>query len=325
MLKITRLKNSNVKILKPILLQYEYKPYRQYFTKSDDSKLNRYFLKKVDSLLSNKGTQNLVVKENSEIAGILSWSESLWDSQQLGIKMARINQLIVRKDIHNTYIIKKLLTSVTKRCKHRSIKYLFHRVEVDDLLTFQILEKAGFQLQDVIINFCFNLRTSRIPLFKSKFVIIRPYRSKDLRCLQEIARTSFIYDRFHSDPQLNKKRSDQLHAAWISNACQGLADIVLVAELNKRVVGFVSCKVDKLSERYLPFSFGTIDLIAVDRDVQGRGVGKALMRKALDWFSDKVDIIEVGTQVRNYPALRLYQKLGFKIVSANFSLRKWFS
>ena len=84
MLKITRLKNSNVKILKPILLQYEYKPYRQYFTKSDDSKLNRYFLKKVDSLLSNKGTQNLVVKENSEIAGILSWSESLWDSQQLG-------------------------------------------------------------------------------------------------------------------------------------------------------------------------------------------------------------------------------------------------
>ena len=59
--------------------------------------------------------------------------------------------------------------------------------------------------------------------------------------------------------------------------------------------------------------------------MRGQGIGEALMRKALDWFSDKVDIIEVGTQVRNYPALHLYQKLGFEIVSANFSLRKWFS
>lgn len=325
MLKIARLKSSNVKILESMLLQYEYKPYRQYFTKADDSKLNNYFLAKVGSLLSNEGTENLVAMKNSELVGLLSWSETSWDSQRLGIKMARINQLIVQMATSNTYLIKKLLSSIIERCKVKKIKYLFHRLDIDDLLTLQILEKLGFELQDVIVNFCFKLRVSKNSLLKSNFAIIRPYRSEDLSSLREIARTSFIYDRFHSDPRLNKKRSDQLHAAWISNACQRLADIVLVAKLKRKVVGFVSCKVDKLSKRYLPISFGYVDLIAVDRDVRGQGIGEALMRKALDWFSDKVDIIEVGTQVRNYPALHLYQKLGFEIVSANFSLRKWFS
>lgn len=324
MLRIMQLESSHVRILEPLLLEYEYKPYRHYFTGSDRSQLNRYFLKKVGSLISDERAENLVATRNGKIIGLISWAESLWDSRQLRIKMARVNQLMVQEYIPNASVIKELLFAVIEKCKVRNIKYLFHRLDADDLLTLEILENAEFQLQDVIVNFSFNLGASRISPSRYTPIVVNPYRTKDLSSLREIAGTSFIYDRFHSDPRINKERASQLHAAWISNACRGLADVVLVAKLNKKVVGFVSCKIDKLTKKYLPVNFGTIDLIAVDKDVRGEGIGEALLRKAMDWFSGKVDMIEVGTQVRNYPALRLYQKLGFRIVSANFSLRKWF-
>lgn len=36
-----------------------------------------------------------------------------------------------------------------------------------------------------------------------------------------------------------------------------------------------------------------------------------------------MDIVEVGTQLRNIPASRLYEDCGFRLVASNLSLRKW--
>lgn len=321
MFKITTLKSSDIKVLESILLKYKYKPYQQYFSKSNVKELNIYFFEKIKNILSNKRNENLFAINNDKTTGILSWAEALWDSQQLGIKMARINRIICQ----NSSVTRKLLDSVVKKCRLKNIKYLFYRLNADDLSTLSILKEAGFQVQDVIVKLCFDVRSLRGVSGKNNFILIRSAKSKDLPLLRKIARTSFIYDRFHSDSKLSKKRSDELHAAWISNSFRGLADIVLVAELNKKVVGFITCKVDKLSKRKLPLSFGVIDLVAVGKNVQGRGIGQVLVSGALDWFRDKVDIVEVGTQVTNYTALHLYQKVGFKIILASFSLRKWFS
>jgi ribosomal protein S18 acetylase RimI-like enzyme len=50
----------------------------------------------------------------------------------------------------------------------------------------------------------------------------------------------------------------------------------------------------------------------------------AITRGALDWFRDQgVDIVEVGTQLSNIPASRLYESCGFRLVASSLSLRKW--
>jgi ribosomal protein S18 acetylase RimI-like enzyme len=53
-------------------------------------------------------------------------------------------------------------------------------------------------------------------------------------------------------------------------------------------------------------------------------VAKALTYSALDWFRDQgVDIVEVGTQLRNIAASRLYESCGFRLVASSLSLRRW--
>ena len=50
-----------------------------------------------------------------------------------------------------------------------------------------------------------------------------------------------------------------------------------------------------------------------------------IIRLAIEWFKNKdVRKIEVVTQGRNIPALRLYQKCGFQIQSLQIWYHKWF-
>jgi RimJ/RimL family protein N-acetyltransferase len=53
----------------------------------------------------------------------------------------------------------------------------------------------------------------------------------------------------------------------------------------------------------------------VDRDWRNRGVGTALMRRAIEWARGTGVLTRLQLQVfaRNAPAIHLYQKLGFQI------------
>jgi ribosomal protein S18 acetylase RimI-like enzyme len=59
---------------------------------------------------------------------------------------------------------------------------------------------------------------------------------------------------------------------------------------------------------------GFLQRLAVDPDEQGRGLGGALVTDALRWMKRRgVDRAVVNTQERNEGAVRLYERLGFRI------------
>ena len=59
---------------------------------------------------------------------------------------------------------------------------------------------------------------------------------------------------------------------------------------------------------------GFLQRLAVDPDAQGRGLGGALVADALRWMKRRgVDRAVVNTQERNTGAVRLYERLGFRI------------
>ncbi|MEJ5338680.1 MAG: ribosomal protein S18-alanine N-acetyltransferase [Aquificaceae bacterium] len=55
--------------------------------------------------------------------------------------------------------------------------------------------------------------------------------------------------------------------------------------------------------------------IAVRKDLWGRGYGKKLMEFLVEYFRDKAQRILLDVRRSNIRAIRLYQSLGFKIVS----------
>ena len=91
---------------------------------------------------------------------------------------------------------------------------------------------------------------------------------------------------------------------------------VLVSEADGRLAGF-------LSLLRWPQATGAVDDIAVRPDLQGRGLGEAMMRWALAWFRQEgmrrawLDVL-----LDNAPALSLYKKLGFTPGTTGLTYRR---
>lgn len=84
-----------------------------------------------------------------------------------------------------------------------------------------------------------------------------------------------------------------------------------VAEENGRVVGMCAVVPGKSLRR----GHSAAVAVMVDADYQGRGIGKALMKKALSEADEalKLHRLELSVVTGNKPAVALYEKLGFKI------------
>ena len=93
-----------------------------------------------------------------------------------------------------------------------------------------------------------------------------------------------------------------------------------MAEKDSEVVGYVMCRVEIDFSQFslIPFSSpkkGHIISIAVLPEHQRKGIGRALMEKALKnmvkIYNAKRCYLEV--RVSNYPAINLYKKIGFEV------------
>lgn len=235
-----------------------------------------------------------------------------WDSEQLGLKTARL--LSSKRSKSNFF----KLDSVIKKCQKEGIQYLVARFDIKDWIAIQYLMRANFETVDIILNWKLDLQNF-FPTISGK-ILVRPFINSDLSILMKIARVSFIFDRYHSDNIINKRRADMLHAQWIKNSCAEPKNTVLVAELNRIPVGFISLKfVMKEGVKT-----GVIDLVAVDSHFRKHSIGQTLVEKALEHLKKIVKVAEVGTQLRNFPAWNLYQKVGFGLNGAFVTLRSCF-
>ncbi|RJO62322.1 N-acetyltransferase [candidate division WS5 bacterium] len=98
-----------------------------------------------------------------------------------------------------------------------------------------------------------------------------------------------------------------------------------VAILANQVVGLVSVSIKerRRTEHIVPGNFAYITELGVKKDFRGHGIGRNLMDVALDWIKNQKGILEVVLNVRSFneDAIKLYQSLGFEIVSYRMSKR----
>ena len=130
-----------------------------------------------------------------------------------------------------------------------------------------------------------------------KEVELRRAREEDLPEIQMIERVSFInpYSTFYQKHLLKH------------------ADIYYVAMYRGKIIGYIIARVEN---RGLPGvdvgKIGHIVSIAIHPDYRRRGLGKLLMSRAEEELK-RMGCRRVFLEVRvsNYPAIKLYQKLGY--------------
>jgi len=172
------------------------------------------------------------------------------------------------------------------------------------------LENAGFRYVDTALQFGMSAITT-IPGNASG---IRHAANGDRVAVADLARSSFVWSRFHQDPAVPADLANEIKASWAANYFSGMrGDHMIVAESGGRIVGFLQ----------LLHAAGdlVIDLIAVAAEARGRGLAGAMIRHAAQTCGTFGRLV-VGTQAANAESVKVYQRLGFQLMTANLILHR---
>jgi GNAT superfamily N-acetyltransferase len=275
-------------------------------------------------LLQEERTLKIVLRRHGEVAGLACLIPLDWDSEQFGFPAARLEIVCAHEDHPQSLADRhELLERISDLCRRQSVCHLTARVDADELVTIHSLEHSGFELIDGIQTL-----SVRLPAPGPEAVAacdVRLYRTADLDQILEIARTAYVCDRFHSDSALSTSKADRINEAWVRNCCLGrMADAVIVGAYGDTVLGYVTCKIDTEATRLLGAGCGVIGMVATAAAARNTGVALAASRGALDWFHRHgAAAVEVGTQLRNIAAGKLYERCGFRLARVSLTFRKW--
>jgi ribosomal protein S18 acetylase RimI-like enzyme len=236
-----------------------------------------------------------------------------WDTAFFGARMGTL--LVIAPEGSDANVraesVEYGLRSALEDATVQGYAHLIFRAPSEDLPVTWGAERAGLRLVDVGIDSTFRFSPGPVPEIRA-VEAIRPALAEDLSILQDLAGSAFVHSRFAVDPFFSNDQVVAFHRQWITNLCRGLAQEVLVYELEGRAIGFVSCALDH--------GEGRIPLIATEEAVRGRGIGRDLVAAALRWFAAAgASVAHVKTQATNYPALALYHRSGFNVSHAELT------
>ncbi len=162
-------------------------------------------------------------------------------------------------------------------------------------------------------------------------VVVRPFREGDGRWLMEIAPRAFLklgLDRLALDKSLPRDavREAYLREAegYIKRVTEGDKNIeIIVAEERGSVRGYLVLGINAERSEIFQFKWAQILSLAVDPDWWSKGVGSKLVKGGLKRLKEKgVRYVEVFTDQNNVPAIRIYEKHGFRVIHSGITLSR---
>ncbi len=306
-----------------LVMSYPHKPMRHFGRWSDEA-LGRLLACRLKcSLEEAEDGRAWVIRDAGGITTVGSVTSLAWDSEQIGVSAGRIDWLLgigsyAAQYDDNLWIVSHAL----ERFANSGITHISARTDAHDLAALHAFGECGFRMVDGLITFAIELDKVDIPDVESE-VNIRMATEADAEAAGDIAYSTYSVDRFHSDGSIPKERSDELHRVWVRNSVLGkAADGVVVAEDEDGLLGYVTCKLVHDTQEILGDLVGTVVLVGVSSKARGKKIGKAMSIAAMKWFKEQgCTVADVGTQLANIPASRLYESCGYRISASSVSLR----
>jgi ribosomal protein S18 acetylase RimI-like enzyme len=241
-------------------------------------------------------------------ADAVSFSEV--DSQRFGVRIAR------------ACLTAGGLPRVLEFCAAEKIDLLIARCSTRDLGTVQEMEAAGFQIMDTLVYYQLDVANGPIPSYNS-CARIRSFTAEDTAQIEKIAAAAFAgySGHYHADTRLDRSKCDEGYVSWAVRSCTSkqVADEVLVAELDGRVIGFATLRWNCTTE-------GEILLFGIAPEAQRRGIGRSLLQTAAERSCRRaVRKLIISTQLTNISAQTMWCRAGFEPCHSYYTFHKWFS
>ena len=145
--------------------------------------------------------------------------------------------------------------------------------------------------------------------------LIRPARRRDLPSLGRLGallvRTHYEFDRQRF---LAPGAGTEKGYAWfLGTQRRSRRAVVLVAERDHQVIGYVYAALEPQSWKELREPAGFIHDVAIDPGARRGGVATALIRAATDWLAERgAPRVIICTADRNHAAQALFDRLGYR-------------
>jgi len=144
---------------------------------------------------------------------------------------------------------------------------------------------------------------------------IRRARPSDAKTLGKLG-AALMRAHYAFDPQrflAAGEGAERGFATFLSSQIDEDDAVVLVAEVDGRVVGYVYAGLEPMSWKELRGPAGFIHDVLVEDDGRGAGAGTALVDQAISWLRDRgAARVILWTADRNARAQRLFGRLGFR-------------
>lgn len=204
-------------------------------------------------------------------------------------------------------------------CRSNRVRLLIARCRTEDLAAAQRLEAEGARLMDTLVYFA--RPVDRGVSEPSPAVPVRLLREGEADEVLHVAADAFsgYSGHYHADPRLDRSACDAVYASWAHRSCldPAVADRVLVAELEGRLVGFLTLKARAPGEQ-------EIVLNGVSPRAQRHGVYRSLVLGAVAQArADGADRLVVSTQVTNVAVQRTWTRLGFEPSHSFYTFHLW--
>jgi RimJ/RimL family protein N-acetyltransferase len=142
-------------------------------------------------------------------------------------------------------------------------------------------------------------------------VVIRSAVKRDAAAILELSKDVIGEEIYQLTSGAEFKMTIDAEEKWIESHLANPNHIILVAEMNSKIVGLLDLSNGHRQRIVHTGEFG----MSVEKSVRDQGIGSLLLQVLIDWAAQNKTIEKIGLNVHsnNERAIGLYKKMGFEI------------
>lgn len=289
-----------------------------------------YWFAEVKRDLADQSAAAWIARTGDEPDGLLLFLDAPWESKVMGKPVGTLRHFsTAHEGGRGNETLQELLPCALQHAARRGIHCLTVKVQPSEIPATHVLERNGFLLMDSLLDFVFNYPATEISAESTAVVktsaTILPATEADLPAAVAIAEKAFAdyFGRYHADPRISRAAATNFYREWVQSSFRGWADLILVAEIDRRMAGFgIWKKATELEDEHR-LGLAHYNLAAIHPEFSGRGLYSALAAEGMARRQGLAAHLVGPVHVSNFPVHRALQRLGWKIRGARYSFHKW--